>query len=93
MGLITRLIGTAIGVFFRAIFTGLVMALLAVGGTALISSQYLKQWPPQPLTYIVGGLITLLAAYAGGITVLFRAITSGVLTVAKDVEKDVERAV
>ena len=94
MGIIGHMIATAIGVFFRVIFMAIIWGVLAAGVVLLLSAMWLKQgWPPPLTTDIIGGAIVLLAAYAGGTTTVLRAITRGLLTVAKDVERDVGKVV
>ncbi len=94
MGIIGHMIATAIGVFFRVIFMALVWGAIAAGVTLLLSSMWLKQGFPPPITTdIIGAAVVLLAAYAGGTTTVLRAITRGLLTVAKDVEHDVSKVV
>jgi hypothetical protein len=94
MGIIGHIIGTAIGTFFRAIFFGLIGGIITAGIAFLISTQGMHQAWPLPLpTYIIGGIVAVLAAYATGVTVILRAIVRDALTAAKDVGRDIEKAV
>jgi len=68
--IVGHLIATAFRVFWRIVFTALFGAALGAGAVLLITAVVTRHWPPSQLTLVllVGGAV--LAAYAGGVTVL-----------------------
>lgn len=77
--------------FFRILFTALFCGLIAAGIGLLIAyegNHQTWQWPPQQLTAIAVILVALLAAYAGGLTVLLGAAIKGLVDTARLAEKE-----
>jgi predicted lysophospholipase L1 biosynthesis ABC-type transport system permease subunit len=78
-----HLIVPAFTVFWRILFTGIVCA--ALGAGAVLVAAYLFtirwQWPPSQMLVVLAVVVGVLAAYAGGVTVLMveaaRALKEG----------------
>ncbi|HEY7781973.1 MAG TPA: hypothetical protein VIC85_17410 [Ktedonobacterales bacterium] len=93
MGVIWHLIKTAFRAFFSILFAVIVAGALGAGLALLVSWVGTSAWPPSHLGVIAAAAVGVLAAYAGGLTVLVREAVRGLLTAAGDVEKDVKGAV
>ena len=88
MSIIGHLIGSLFRAFFRIVFTVIVMAIIGGGitlGVAYVMAGY--HWPPSILTDIAAGVIGVLAAYAGGMTVLVQEAVRGVKAAERDITK------
>ncbi|HLY29803.1 MAG TPA: hypothetical protein VKQ36_02125 [Ktedonobacterales bacterium] len=90
MSIIGHIFASLFRAFFKILFTAIILAIIA-GGLALGAAYTLTghNWPPSILTDITAGVIAVLAAYAGGLTVLVQEAVRGVKTVERDVAKDV----
>ncbi len=88
MKVLGHLAKTAFRAFFRILFTALLSAALAVACGLLIAYEGTHQWPPQRLTVIVIGIVALLAAYAGGLTVLVSEAVKALIYSVKEAEKE-----
>ena len=94
MGIIGHMIGSAIGVFFRVIFFGIIGAAIGAGATLAVSMTMAGgHWPPSTLTDVIGVVVALLAGYAFATTIIVRALVGGALTIAKDAEQDIKKVV
>lgn len=93
MGVLWHLIKTAFRAFFSILFAAIVGGALGAGLALLVSWVGTSVWPPSRLAVIAAIAVGLLAAYAGGLTILVREAVRGLLTAAGDVEKDVKGAV
>ena len=88
MKVLGHLAKTAFRAFFRIIFTALLSAALAVVCGLLVSYEGTRQWPPNQLTVIVIAVVAVLAAYAGGLTVLLSEAVKALVYTAKEAEKE-----
>lgn len=89
MLLLRHLIGSFFRAFFRIVFTAIICGVLA-GAVALGVAYTMGShtWPPSTLTEIAAIAFAVLAAYAGGLTVLVQEAVRGV----KSAEREVARA-
>ena len=90
MFLLRHLIGAAFRAFFRMLFTGILCAAVAVGAVLLVAYSNVHQWPPDRLTEAAAAAMGVLAAYAGGLTVLVQEAVRGVKTAERDVANVLE---
>lgn len=88
MKVLAHLTKTAFRAFFRILFTALLSAALAVGCGLLVSYEGTRQWPPHQLSVIVIAIVALLAAYAGGLTVLMSEAVRALVYTVKEAEKE-----
>jgi hypothetical protein len=93
MMLILHLIRSLLGAFFKICFTALLTGGVLAGIALLVAYQSDPVWPPTELTLIAVGAIGLLAAYAGGLTVLLREALRAALTVERGLIKGVAEEV
>ena len=89
MLLLRHLIGSFFRAFFRIVLTAIVCGVIA-GAVALGLAYTMGShtWPPSTLTEIAAIAFAVLAAYAGGLTVLVQEAVRGV----KSAEREVARA-
>lgn len=75
--------------FFRLVLTGLFCALLAATVVFVIAlNAGMRQWPPQPLTLAVLIAISVLAGYAGVVTVLLGEVLHALVKAVKFAGKE-----
>ncbi len=90
MNIIGHLIGSLFRAFFRIVFTVIIMAI--IGGGITLGVAYVvagQHWPPTILTDVAAAVIGILAAYAGGMTVLVQEAVRGVKAAETDISKAV----
>src|SRR5271165_3864081 len=92
MRFFTHLISTAFDTLLRSILSAIISGVVAAGGFLLMESQVVHQWPPSLISEIAGGVIVVLAAYAGATTTILRGITKAVVDTEETVAKDVKKA-
>jgi hypothetical protein len=90
MTLLLHLIKSLLGAFFKITFAALFSGAVAAGIALLIAYQNGHVWPPKTLTEVMAGAFGVLAAYAGGMTILLRESLHAALTVERGVLKGVE---
>jgi hypothetical protein len=85
-----HLIATAFRVFGRLVVTALFCAALGAGAVLLITAVITRhwQWPPSQLTIVLLVGVAVLAAYAGGVTVLMIEAVRGLTAAARAVERE-----
>jgi hypothetical protein len=93
MTLILHLLKSFFGAFFKVTLTGLFLGAAAAGAALLVAYLNGHVWPPQTLTEVAAGAIGVLAAYAGGLTMLMREAVRAALSVEHGVVKGVEQEV
>src|SRR5258708_30166401 len=88
--IVGHLIATAFRVFGRIVFTALFCAALGAGALLLITAVVTRhwQWPPSQLTLVLLVGVAVLAAYAGGVTVLMIEAGRGLTESAKTIEHE-----
>lgn len=88
MKVLGHLVKTAFRAFFRLFFTALLSAAVAVACGLLVSYEATHQWPPHQLSVILIAIVAVLAAYAGGLTVLLAEAVKALVYTAKEAEKE-----
>lgn len=88
MKVLGHLVKTLFHAFFRILFTALLSAALAVACGLLVAYEGTRQWPPHQLTVIVIAIVAVLAAYAGGMTVLMSEAIKALVYTVKEAEKE-----
>jgi hypothetical protein len=85
-----HLIVTAFKVFWRIVFTSLFCAVLGAGAVLLITSAFTNDlhWPPTTMTIALAIVVAVLAAYAGGVTVLMIEAVRALKEAATVVEQE-----
>jgi hypothetical protein len=91
MTLILHLIKSFFGAFFKVTLTGLFLGAAAAGATLLVAYLNGHVWPPRTLTEVAAGAFGVLAAYAGGLTMLMREAVRAALAVERGVVKGIEQ--
>ncbi len=88
--IVGHLIATAFRVFGRIVFTALFCAALGAGALLLITAVVTRhwQWPPSQLTLVLLVGVAVLAAYAGGVTVLMIEAVRAFKEAARTVERE-----
>ena len=89
--IIGHLLVTAFKVFWRLVFTAVFCALVGAGAVLLLTAHYANntvQWPPSHMTTLLLVGVGVLAAYAGGVTVLMVEAVRAFKTAAKAVEQE-----
>ncbi len=88
--IVGHLIATAFRVFGRIVVTALFGAALGAGAVLLITAVVTRhwQWPPSQLTLVLLVGVAVLAAYAGGVTVLMIEAVRGLTEAAKTIEHE-----
>ena len=88
MRIMGHLLLTTVRTFWHIVLTAVLCAALAAAVVVVVAEASIRQWPPSLLTEVAAGAVALLAAYAGGLTVLLGASVRGLLDAAKLVEKE-----
>lgn len=78
MLLMRHLLSTAVRAFFRMLFMGIIVALVAGGLVLGIAYYNAPTWPPSVLTDAAAIAVAVLAGYASALTVLVREAVRGV---------------
>lgn len=88
MHIIGHLLVTAFRTFRHIVFTALICAVLFGGAALIVSFAGTHQWPPNRLTEILAAALAVVAAYAGGLTVLAHASARALMDAAKLAEHE-----
>lgn len=88
MGSVGHIIGTLFRAIVRVLFVGIICGV--IGAAVIVGASYFEHPGGQigTLTYIVAGVVGLLALYAGGVTVLMIEAVKAAMEAAKDVGKE-----
>ncbi len=93
MTLIFHLIKSLFRAFFKITFTALFTGAVAAGVVLLVAYLNGQLWPPKTLTEVTAAAVGVLAAYAGGLTMLMREAVRAAFTAERGVAKGVEQEV
>lgn len=93
MTLIFHLIKSLFRAFFKITFTALFTGAVAAGVVLLVAYLNGQLWPPKTLTEVTAATVGVLAAYAGGLTMLMREAVRAAFTAERGVAKGVEQEV
>lgn len=89
MGAIGHIIGTLFRAIVKIFFVAILCGVIGAGITVLmVYSNSGGHWPPTVLGEIAAVAVGILAAYAGGITVLMIEAVHALQAAAKDVGKE-----
>lgn len=88
MHIIGHLLATAFRTFWHILVTALICAALFGGAALIVTYTTTHQWPPSRLTEILAGALAVVAAYAGGLTVLMHAAVKALMDATKIAEHE-----
>ncbi len=88
MSVARHIFGTIFRALLRIVVTALICAVIAIIVVLAVSYATLHQWPPHQLTTIATVGFAVLAAYAGGLTVLLVEAVRGFVAATRAVERD-----
>ena len=88
MHIIGHLLATAFRTFWHIVVTALICAVIFGSAVLIVSYTSTHQWPPNRLTEILAGALAVVAAYAGGLTVLAHAAVKALMDATKLAEHE-----